>query len=168
MAWSTPGTAVTGATATAVFWNANVRDNLAALNPDDTVNAASWSPTIKGSVDDTLSFTVTGRQWRVGPLQFVWARFVFTDPPSGAGTLFSDLPVAASGITAGSSSGQAIGSAYLYDDGTSTNRQSASVFLNSSTTVRFVAADGGWATDTAPFTWATGDVLTFHAVYPVA
>lgn len=33
MAWTTPGTAVAGATATAAFWNANVRDNMLETYP---------------------------------------------------------------------------------------------------------------------------------------
>lgn len=166
MAWTTPGTAVSGATATAAFWNANVRDNLNAGFPD-AVSGVAWSPTLEATSSNPVVDSVTGRQFQVGALMFLWARFVVRT--GGSGTYFVQLPVAASGVSGADASGQPIGSAILFDTSTPANRQQAAVFLDGSGDVRFLA-EGQFVTDSTPFNWggSPNDLLGFHVVYPVA
>lgn len=173
MAWSTPGTAVTGATATAAFWNANVRDNLGALNPLDSVAATSWSPTLEATTTNPETSSVTGRYWRVGPLVYAAARWVI-DPSAGSGgtgsgTYFVTLPVASSGLTAATgSNGQAVGSWRGVDDSASASNVLGTVVLRTASVAQFALHNGTLVTDSSPITWTTGDVLTFFAVYPAA
>lgn len=171
MAWSSPRTWTTGEVVTAAQMNQEVRDNLDAALPDG-VTAASWTPTLEATTTDPTS-SVTGREYRVGPLQFVWARFVIST--GGSGDYLVTLPTAASGITATteSGSGQIIGSFHMRDI-TVPYMFEGSVLLATSTTVRFQATSETGDTESGrvrhdnPRTWTSPDVLSFHAVYPVA
>lgn len=167
MAWSTPGTAVTGATATAAFWNQNVRDNLNAGFPN-AVSVVSWSPDLEAT-SGAIDQSVTARYYRVGGIMHVWARFVITEA-TGTGSLFVTLPTAASGISSSGSgySGQAIGSFTLRDDGTVANSVAGTVRLSASDEVSFDSGTDGTVAVSSPFALDVNDVLTFWACYPVA
>lgn len=171
MAWSSPRTWVTAETVTAAHMNQEVRDNLDALNPLDSVGATSWTPTLEAtSTNPGGADSITGRYWRVGPIVFAWARFVWTSEQAGSGTYFVTLPVASSGISASGNGfgGQSIGSFLARDNSSTANSRGGSVRLSAADEIRFDAADGGSVTDSAPFTWATDDVLSFCVSYPAA
>lgn len=174
MAWSSPRTWTTGEVVTAAHMNQEVRDNLSALFPNG-VAGASWTPVLKGATSDPTTSSATGRQYQVGALMFVWARFVITDPGSGRWSV--ELPKAAVNLTGDgtvATPGNIVGS-WQAGDG-STQVRGGSVILRASDTVIFVRADpntGGSALgDTATFPFSggvgSGSVLTFHAVYPAA
>lgn len=167
MAWTSPRTWVTGETVTAALLNTHVRDNLDAIVPDDQVTAASWSPSLEATTTDPSIASTTGRQWRVGPVQHVWVRFVFDSGfnNQGSGTYFVTLPVTASGLTTDSASGQVVGNYFAKDNDTGSNNVSGTVILASTTTVRF---EGPRLSDSNPFTFDTDDVISFRASYTVA
>lgn len=171
MAWSSPRTWVTSEVVTAAHMNQEVRDNLDAVLPDGVAGEA-WSPTLEADSSNATA-TVTGRQYQVGALMFVWARFVVTDP--GSGVYFVTLPTAASGLGASTANGggQTIGS-FTARDADPAAIAAGSVVLATSTTVRFnqPTEPGAGASSrmesTVPWTWAADDILSFTAVYPVA
>lgn len=170
MAWSTPRTWTTGETVTAAHMNQEVRDNLNAVLPNE-VAGVSYTPTLEATTTDATA-TVTGREYRVGILQFVAVRFVLTTV--GSGTYFVTLPRAASGLSVSTSAGkgQAIGGFHARDD-TPPHMLQGSVVLGSTTTVRFHASSieasgGGVLSHDNPRTWAADDVFSFFAVYPTA
>ena len=172
MAWSDPRTWSTSEVVTAAHMNQEVRDNLDALAPD-AVSAVSWTPTLGATGTNPGTSSVTGRRWRVGPIQFVWAKFVLSS--GGDGDYIVTLPVAASGITASSSSGlgQRIGGFHMRDI-TIPYMFEGSVLLRTSTTVHFQATsetgdtESGRVTHDNPRTWAADDSISFYATYPVA
>jgi len=172
MAWSSPRTWTTGEVVTAAQMNQEVRDNLNAGLPDG-VTAASWTPTLEATSTNPTASSTTGREYRVGGLQFVWARWEIST--GGSGTYFVTLPVSASGITPSATSGlgQIIGSFHMRDL-TVPYMFEGSVLLRANGTAHFNATsetgdtESGKVTHDNPRTWAVGDVLSFHALYPVA
>lgn len=176
MAYSTPRTWVTAEVVTAAQMNQEVRDNLTAGFPDE-VEAIDWTPTLEAASANPSTASVTGRRWRVGPIQFVFARFVLST--GGSGEYFVTLPVAASGITAntGAGMGQAIGT-FQARDITPAWMLQGNVLLKASDEVVFHTssaegeAGGGLSTGilyhNSPREWGSGDVISFMAMYPVA
>jgi len=176
MAYSTPRTWVTAEIVTAAHMNAEVRDNLDAGFPDE-VEAVDWTPTLEASAANPSTSAVTGRRWRVGPIQFVFARFVLST--GGSGEYFVTLPVAASGVTAntGAGLGQAIGT-FQARDITPAWMLQGNVLLKQTDEVVFHTssaegeAGGGQSTGillhNSPREWGSGDVFSFMAMYPVA
>lgn len=174
MAWSSPRTWVTSEVVTAAHMNQEIRDNLLAIVPNQ-VSGVSWTPDLQASTTSPTGFSVGGRRYRIGALQFVWARFVVGDD-AGTGTYFVELPVAASGLVGSGSSGSGttIGSWQSRDEGNVGANQGGTLVLRSSTTVHFQLPIGGVVTHERPFIWGgaggltSGDVLSLQAVYPVA
>lgn len=176
MAFSTPRTWVTDEVVTAAHMNQEVRDNIDAIAPD-AVAAIDWTPALEAASGNPSTSSVTGRRWRVGPIQFVFARFVLST--GGSGEYFVTLPVAASGITAntGAGMGQAIGT-FQARDITPAWMLQGNVLLKASDEVVFHtssaegAAGGGQETGVllhnSPREWGSGDVISFMAMYPVA
>lgn len=176
MAYSAPRTWATDEVVTAAHMNQEVRDNIDAIAPD-AVEAIDWTPTLEASGTNPSTSGVTGRRWRVGPLQFVLARFVLST--AGSGEYFVTLPVAASGITAntGAGMGQAVGTFHARDITPAWMLQ-GNVLLKATDEVVFHAssyegvAGGGIASGivqhNSPREWGSGDVMSFMAFYPVA
>jgi hypothetical protein len=170
MAWGLQ-TWTTGAVVTKANMDQGVNANFTAAFPDE-VSGVSWTPTLEADTTNA-SASVTGRRYRIGALQFVWARWVLTSV--GSGVYFVTLPVAASGITASAAaaSGQVIGS-FAARDLDPNQIIEGSVVLRTSTTAWFNAnsvvnpAEGGVMRHNTPRVWAADDVISFHAVYPVA
>jgi hypothetical protein len=176
MAYSTPRTWATDEIVTAAHMNQEVRDNLDAALPDE-VEAIDWTPTLEASSSDPSTSAVTGRRWRVGPLQFVLARFVLST--AGSGEYFVTLPTTASGISAntGAGLGQAIGTFHARDITPAWMLQ-GNVLLKTVDAVVFHAssfegvagggAESGILQHNGPRAWGSGDVFSFMAFYPVA
>jgi len=176
MAYSTPRTWATSEIVTAAHMNQEVRDNLDAALPDE-VAAIDWTPTLEASAANPSTSSVTGRRWRVGPIQFLFARFVLST--AGSGEYFVTLPVAASGITAntGAGLGQAIGT-FQARDITPAWMLQGNVLLKQSDEVVFHASsaegaagggtESGILQHSGPREWGSGDVFSMMAMYPVA
>lgn len=176
MAYSTPRTWTTDEVVTAAHLNQEIHDNLEAGFPDE-VAAVDWTPTLEAASSNPSTSSVTGKRWRVGPVQFVWARFVLST--GGSGEYFVTLPVAASGITenTGAGMGQAIGT-FQARDITPAWMLQGNVLLKATDEVVFHTssaegtAGGGQETGILlhnnPREWGSGDVISFMAMYPVA
>lgn len=160
---------------TAAQLNQDIRDNGEALFPDEDASVA-WTPTLEATTADATVSAVAGGQYRVGAVQFVWARWVLSDP--GSGDYFVTLPVACVGLTASTSSGLGtrIGG-YHARDITPPWMLAGSVLLRSSTTAHFHGSSlevpagesgSGVLRSDGPRVWASGDVISFHAQYPIA
>lgn len=171
MAYTDPSTLTwqTEEKPTSAKMNQATNDQFLALFPNG-VAGASWTPTLEGD-SSNASASVTGRKYQVGALMFVWARFVLTDP--GSGIYFVTLPAAASGITASAANGggQAIGG-FVGRRVTPLIIVEGEVVLATATTVRFNAStttgQSSRLESSVPWPWAADDILSFHAVYPVA
>lgn len=170
MAYSTPRTWATAEVVTAAHLNQEVRDNLDAAFPDE-VASISWTPTLEASGSNPSTSAVTGRRWRVGPLEFVWARFVLSTGGSGAYEV--TLPSTVSGLTSntGAGMGQVLGSFHIRDI-TPANMIAGNVLLKNATTIHFhassVVGPSGIISHDNPYAWGSGDVLSFQAAYTIA
>jgi hypothetical protein len=168
MAFSSWRTWVTGEVVTSAHMNQEVRDNGLALFPNEDLNV-DWDPTLEATGSNPGVSAVNGARYRIGAIQFVWARFELSSAGSGVWTVA--LPVAASGVNASASSGagQIIGSWHARD-ASITRTLGGGVLLQALDTVWF-HSDEYTATgvnESAPVAWASGDVFSFHAQYPVA
>lgn len=172
MAYTDPSTLTwqTEEKPTSAKMNQATNDQFLALLPDG-VAAASWTPTLKGSSSDPGVSSTTGREYQIGPLQFCWATFVLSS--GGSGTYYVALPTAASGVAHSTSDGkgQAVGSFLFRDDSPGWVRGGA-VYLDTASQVFFVFDDtgdeNGLLTESNIRVAASGDVLSFFAIYPVA
>ena len=166
MAWSDPRTWSTSEVVTAAHMNQEVRDNLNAAFPDQE-DGNTWSPTLEGVTSDASASATAGVEYTIGAIQFCWCRWVLS--ANGSGVFFVTLPSTASGITASTSgaAGQAIGSWTARDD-SAPESQEGDVLLATATTARFNIPSEGFVQNTLPWTWASGDILHFFAMYPIA
>ena len=158
MVWTSPRTWVAGEVPTAAIFNTHVRDNLKAIGDAWT----SYSPTLGGW---TLgNGTLTGYYLQAGKdvRGKVFYTVGSTDTKSGALTI--SLPVTK---VTDSGLGMPLGTAVLFDTSTST-RNFQHVAQNSTTAMRFYSSAGAALTDTAPWTWATGDTLVALFMYEAA
>lgn len=176
MAYTDPSTLTwqTEEKPTSAKMNQATNDQFLALFPDGAAGAA-WSPTLEAADTNPTTSAATGRQYQVGALLFVWARFVLTN--AGSGRWFVTLPKAAVNLTPSGSMqapGNVIGG---WQAGTNGPFVSAGgVVLSGSDTVVFARSDIGAGgvclgdSATAPFVggWQSGDAVTFWAVYLVA
>lgn len=154
MAWTSPRTWVAGEIPTAATFNTHVRDNFKAIGDAWT----AYTPTLSNW---TLSNgTLTGAYLQAGKL--VIFRILYTvgstDTKSG-GPVFS-LPAATDSARAG----MCIGEAFLNDVSAPT-RAYRRVIQNSSTGCFMASDDDTRLSPTAPWTWATGDLMTIQGLY---
>jgi hypothetical protein len=172
MAWSTPATWATSQVVTAAEMNQEVRDNLAASFPDDHAGV-SWSPTLEAVSSNPPTNSATARQFQVGPLMFLWARWSLST--SGSGIYFVTLPTASSGHSFSTSlgAGQIVGS-WVYRDDSVPSVASGAVHLRAADEVHFSYSVSGLgallASDTVPGGGGSvsNDILSFQAVYLTA
>jgi hypothetical protein len=166
MAWSTPATATTGQIVTAAFWNQEVRDNISFILPDEDT-ADSWLPSLTATSANPAA-SGAGRQYQIGALMHVWQTWTVTGGDGGAGFWYVTLPVASVGLSVSASegAGTAVGSWSFRDNSTPSSANGA-VLLRAADEVWFNVGPGH-LTHAYPFLITTGDVFTFHAVYPVA
>lgn len=172
MAWSSPRTWTTGEVVTAAHMNQEIRDNLNALFPDG-VTGVSWSPTLEATTTDPGTSAVAGVEYTDGAVQKCWARWVLSS--GGTGTYFVTLPSTAVGLTAasGAGEGQAVGSFQILDISPA-HMLGGTVLLRSTTRAHFMSDSDAHGTPSGvinhntPRTWASGDILSFYAQYPIA
>lgn len=171
MAFSEPRTWVTGEVVTAAHLNQDIRDNHNAYFGNG-VTKVSFVPTLEATTTNPGVSSKTGGHISAGALGVVWGRYVLSS--GGTGTYFVTLPNTAdlTGTTS-LSKGQAVGSFQIVDD-SAPHMLGGTVFLASTTTARFASdssvhgTSSGLITETTPRTWASGDVLSFYAQYPIA
>jgi hypothetical protein len=166
MSFIAPTDKTTGTVITAAHWNQDVVENVNAAFPD-AVSAPSWTPTLEATSVNPPITSVAGREWAMGALQFVWARWELSGGAGegGSGTFFVTLPTPASGVAATQVVGEWLGG----DATASANNDSGPVVIASGlTTVRFRVDGTTQIDESKPFSWATGDTLSFQAVYPIA
>lgn len=169
MAWTTPKTWSVGAQVPAADLNTHVRDNLNALAPDGATSA-SWTPALSGASSGGTDPADTGREYRIGPIQFAWAYWLSPSiiDPLLIGAVQLSLPSTPSGITSGVG-GQVIGSWRYYDSSNPTiTTESGVVILQGTAVARFARSVGNVVTDTTPFVAGTNDTFSVHLCYPVA
>lgn len=125
-----------------------------------------WTPYTPSLTNITQgNGTIVGSYIQVG--KFVTYRFTFTfgSTSSFTGTISFGVPVTPLDANWA-------GSAFLFDSSTAANRQPA--ILNGTTTSTQIHSAGiggggsGVVNATAPFTWATGDVIKGSATYEAA
>jgi len=172
MAWSDLRTWVTGETVTAAHMNQEVRDNINAVFPDQE-DGNTWSPTLEGTGGNPGTSATAGVEYTIGAIQFCWARWVLSS--GGSGDYFVTLPSTASGLTASTTNGagQRVGGFHILDISPA-QMYEGSVLLRSTTTAWFNGSSligpgyGGVINAINPRTWASGDILSFYAQYPIA
>jgi hypothetical protein len=170
MAFSSWRTWLTGEVVTAAHMNQEVRDNGLALFPDGAAGNV-WSPVLQAVTTNPSTLAVAGVEYTIGPIQFCWVRFVLSTP--GSGTYFVDLPSPAAGVTDSltDGAGQTVGTFLIRDDSPGWVRGGA-VYLHTTSQVYFVFYDtlteNGLLTHNNIRAWASGDVLSLHAQYPIA
>jgi hypothetical protein len=128
----------------------------------------TWSPSY---VNLTVgNGTVVARYIRLGDL--VIARFKFT---LGSTSAVGTAPTVSAPVTAvtGYNARDPVGSCYLFESGVATNI--GTTHLATPTTISFFAqlasgtyVTGAGLTASIPFTWGTGDILSFYIVYEAA
>lgn len=168
MTWTSPRTWVSGEALTASNLNVHVRDNLKAVGDAWTSYAPTWTAATTNPVIG--NGTLTGAY--INPGKLVIGRIALTMGSTttyGAGLWSLTLPVTplstvprliAQGLAFDSSATDVFPVMLSVQGGTTT------------ATVRTMPTTAGNAlrnvTDTAPFTWATGDTLTLNFTYEAA
>lgn len=150
--------------------NQATNDQFLAVLPDG-VTANAWSPTLKATTTDPTTSSVSGREYTIGPIQFLWARWVLSTP--GSGIWYVAAPSTASGVVASTvdGAGQVVGKFLIRDDSPGWVR-GGSVYLDTTSQLYFVFDDtnteNGLLTHNNIRPWASGDVLSLVAQYPIA
>lgn len=170
MAWSSPRTWATSEVVTAAHMNQEVRDNLLAGFPDGADTADSWTPTLEATTANPSTSSAAGRQYQVGAVIDLWGRFVLSSAPTGR--LFVTLPVSVVNLTAANTegAGQAVGGFSAYDLSAGLVATGI-VTLRAADEIQFQLGskwDGSSLSDFVPWTWQSGDILSFFIRAPVA
>lgn len=169
MAFSSWRTFVTGEVVTAAHMNQEIRDNGNALFPDEDTTD-TWTVLLEATTTNPTG-SWEGFQYQIGGMMNIWFRGVLSG--NGSGVFFLTLPVAAVNIAATTAlgSGSVVGKWHARDDSAGASA-GGEVLLASSTTIRFELPhfSGGQRSvdNDTPWVWASGDVLTVQATYPVA
>lgn len=157
---TTPRTWVTGEFVTAAMMNTEIRDALAGVQ-------SGWTAYTPTSAQITFgNAAVDARYQRLGKTIAGRVRLVLGNTSVvAAGSLIFALPASLS-----SNYDQvSIGSAYMLDASAgSASRRIASVVVTGSGVFLVDNDTGGTVTNTVPWTWANGDVLTFGFLYEAA
>lgn len=162
MAWTAPKT-FTSAAATSAEMNTHLRDNMLALT-----SWTSYTPTVGGTGWALGNGTVSGAYIAAGGL--VTFRMFFqlgTTSTAGASALTLTLPVTCQ-------NGGYFHSAMLLDSSTSTRYHGAGLTASSSGTMTMYGHTGagsgamGGLTTSAPFAWASGDLIAVTGTYQQA
>ena len=159
MAYTTPTTAVSGATLAAAVWNASVRDNFKALADAWT----SYTPTLTGF---TLgNGTIVGYYMQVGKFVTFRAKFTFGTTSAAA----SAWPTFTLPVTSASNDLFQLFTGGYRDASASQYYAGAAYCPGTFTTVRvgIIGSSGATTqpTTTTPFTWTTSDTIEVAGVY---
>ncbi len=169
MAFSAWRTWVTGETVTSAHMNQEIRDNGLALFPNQMASV-DWDPPLEAVTTDP-SVSVNGQRYRIGAMEWLWARFTFSAiaQPFGDGIYFVTLPNAAVGLTASTTTGagQVVGS-WQARDSSVPQQTSGEVLLRASDQIQFQTAGTGLVNSGGPWIWASGDILSFFVQAPIA
>ena len=142
--------------------NSATNEQFLAMFPDDDTGA-DWDPTwtaVGGGLDVSND---DGASYRVGAIQYVWARATISN--AGTGEYYVELPVPAVGIPAGT----VLGQVFAQDSSASANNEVGVVVLTTASPQQFrFAFAGGNLGAVHPFAMTTGDALSFQAQYPLA
>lgn len=158
MSWTTPAPAPAGDALTSDFWDEQVKDNLDVIGGART----SWTPTYGGGISAIGDATVNARYLLAGKLCIGHVTITMgASTTFAASTLSIVLPVAP--VT----HGQALGAVYLVDS-SATARYVGTALQSGVNAVFLSAASSTLVSNTVPFTWASGDVLSFEFQYETA
>lgn len=135
------------------------------LQPDAWVDWASEGITYSGIT--VGNGTETAAYAHVGAFVVCRFRLVFGSTTSFSSTPQVDLPVAPHGAYA---QHDAIGVCFMYDSSVGSGTRQGGTVVHNSSNVFFCSdsAAGQTVIASVPFTWATGDILSFTAVYEAA
>lgn len=157
----TPATATAGQSVTAAFWNAEIRDPLAALSGAWN----SYTPTLSGFTPG--NGTASGAYIRVGALVIFRASFVFGSTSAAA----ADSPRLTLPVTA-TAAGVFMGRGACVDSSAGSTHYAVEAMNVSTTTVALyrLGSEGVYTamSTSTPFTWATGDSLKTWGIYEAA
>jgi hypothetical protein len=149
--------------------NNATNDQFLALFPDGATSV-DWDPPLKAVTTDP-SVSVDGARYRIGAIEFLWARYVFSDiaTPYGSGIYFVTLPNAAVGVNASTTagSGQHVGS-WQARDSSGPQQSSGEVILRAADQIQFNTAQTSLVDNDSPWIWAAFDVLSFSVRIPIA
>ena len=162
MAWTTPTSQTAGNVLTAAFWNAQVKGNMDVLAPFGSAWVAYNSPTQSGW--SLGNGTINAKYLRVGSLCIYTGQITFGSTTSISGSFRIGFPFA-SALRNGS--GLA-----MFMDGTTAYQGFCFVDLSIDGSLLGMARSGGasaaaYVGSTTPFTWGTGDYITWTYTYEV-
>lgn len=161
MAWTAPRTWVSGETITATILNTHIRDNLNAIGAAWT----TYTPTLTGF---TVSSTSRARYVQAGKWITVQYRAVLNAAPTGSMNV--TLPFTAASTYVGGAGGDVHGECLGYDTSAGAYHLGAAICVSAALNKLQFQSNTGTATwnATAPWTWASGDILSFNVAYESA
>lgn len=125
----------------------------------------TWSPTLVGltSGGSIGNATVAARYHRVHDnVEAMLDITVGSTTSFGSGTTAISLPV-----TAQATNPSLLGVAFLFDTSATARRVGVAI-MNTTSNLILMQYDGTIVTNTAPWTWATGDAIRFNIKYEAA
>lgn len=161
MAWTAPRTWVAGETVTAALMNTHVRDNLKAIGDPWTAYTPTWTAaTTNPELGDG---TLTGYYLQAGKLVVLSIVLTMGSTTTyGAGAYRFSLPTTASRPGVGAFAGR------LFDSSASVHNMAGGFVQTASLADLQVLHPTGSCTATAPWTWASGDIIELAGSYEAA
>jgi hypothetical protein len=160
MAWTSPRTWIAGETLTAALLNTHVRDNLLELNS----TASAWSTYTPTLTNFTATIT-EARYKQIGKTVTGHVNLTLTAGASGTvGVSLPVTPVAFAGTFC------PVGTAFATDTGSGYHIGAAFLTTTGTNRAEFTSGASSAAVwnATAPFTWASTDILRMHFTYEAA
>ena len=162
MAWTPPTDWVPGRGLTAAQLQTDVSDDLSAIG-----QWQAWTPVWSGAGSNPTigNGTMAGRYTRIGGLVIAQMQLLMGSTTTyGSGAWYWSLPVQASPSQPVS---RAIGVGWTYDAGVLTSMCEAWLAPAGSTSkvAMYAAAGASLMRSTVPFTWVTGDFLSWRVIY---
>jgi hypothetical protein len=160
VAWTSPRTWVAGETVTAALLNTHVRDNLKAIGDPYAAYAPTYTNLTIGNG------VVTAQYIQAGKHVHGYYRLTVGTTTAFSGVVGVTFPAGANVVLHWPNT--TLGSAFLFDTSSGLTRTGA-VYTQSATVMGVVVDNGGGAlSNTVPWTWATGDTLSFQFSYEAA
>jgi hypothetical protein len=170
MSFIAPTDKTTGTVVTAAHWNQDVVENVNALFPDGAT-VDTWTPVLEATSSNPSTSSAVGRQYQMGAIMQFWGRFVIS--AAGSGDYFVALPAASVGLTGGGGgTGSIMGGWHARDSSTVSNGGGSLALTGADDVVFTIHANEASfqrvVTESVPWAWASGDVLTLFGFYPIA